>query len=236
MPPSYYPVPTEDNDIPLTTQHARAGRRAADPASPTVHMATTTLQVEGMTCGACTSAVESGFKNVEGVGSVSVSLVMGRAVVVHDPEIISAESVREIIDDRGFDATVLSTDLKSKGSKGEDSESGEEDQELLGTNAPVLSTTTLAVGGMTCGACTSAIESGFKDVTGIKSFNVSLLSERAVVEHDPAIISPQQIAEIIEDRGFESSILDTKSSEPREARKSRKRASSLTKTTVAIEG
>ncbi|KAI9779066.1 MAG: hypothetical protein M1839_007732 [Geoglossum umbratile] len=236
MSSSYYPVSTGDNGIPLT-QQANARRRAADPASPTAHMATTTLQVEGMTCGACTSAVEGGFKNVEGVGSVSVSLVMGRAVVVHDPEVISAERVREIIDDRGFDAAVLSTDLKTKGSGGEDSESGgEEDTELLETSAPALSTTTLAVGGMTCGACTSAVESGFKDVAGIESIDVSLLSERAVVKHDPAVITPQQIADIIEDRGFESSILDTKSPEPKEARKSRKRTSSLAKTTVAIEG
>src|SRR2546422_862529 len=75
----------------------------------TAHMATTTLKVDGMTCGACTSAVESGFKGVEGAGAVSVSLVIGRAVVHHDPTILSAEKVAEIIEDRGFDAEVLST-------------------------------------------------------------------------------------------------------------------------------
>src|SRR6186713_1316303 len=79
--------------------------------SKTAHMATTTLKVGGMTCGACTSAVESGFKDAQGVGSVSVSLVMERAVVLHDPNIISAEEVREIIEDRGFDAEVLTTDI-----------------------------------------------------------------------------------------------------------------------------
>ncbi|KAH0541730.1 hypothetical protein FGG08_003822 [Glutinoglossum americanum] len=200
-------------------------------------MATTTLRVEGMTCGACTSAIESGFKNVEGVGSVSVSLVMGRAVVLHDPEVIPAESVREIIEDRGFDATVLSTDLGSKNSGGGDSVSGDEEDDLLDMGGSALSTTTLAVEGMTCGACTSAIESGFKDVAGVNSFNVSLLSERAVVEHDPAIITPEQIAEIIEDRGFGASIQDTKSSSPKGgSRKSKGRATSLTKTTVAVEG
>ncbi|KAG5298236.1 copper-transporting ATPase [Histoplasma ohiense] len=44
------------------------------------YLATTTLKVDGMTCGACTSAVEEAFKGVKGAGDVSVSLIMGRAV------------------------------------------------------------------------------------------------------------------------------------------------------------
>ena len=42
--------------------------------SGTLHMATTTLKVEGMTCGACTSSVEAAFKDVAGAGSVSAPL------------------------------------------------------------------------------------------------------------------------------------------------------------------
>ena len=100
MAPSYLKVESRDN--------------APRPSISTpAHMATTTLKVGGMTCGACTSAVEAGFKNVEGVGNVSVSLVMERAVIVHDPQRITAEQIREIIEDRGFDAEVLATDLPS---------------------------------------------------------------------------------------------------------------------------
>ena len=125
---------------------------ASKDATPS-HMATTTLKVEGMTCGACTSSVESGFKGVEGVGTVSVSLVMERAVVQHDPEIIPAEKIREIIDDRGFDAEVLSTDVPALASK-----EGSGPESVDDTEGPRLFTTTLAVEGMTCGACTSAVE------------------------------------------------------------------------------
>src|SRR5947199_1148070 len=86
---------------------------AAQPldGTQTAYIATTTLKVDGMTCGACTSAVESGFKNLEGAGTVSVSLVMGRAVVHHDPTMLSADKIAEIIEDRGFDAEVLSTSI-----------------------------------------------------------------------------------------------------------------------------
>ena len=163
------------------------------------HMATTSLRVEGMTCGACTTAVESGFKNVQGVGTVSVSLVMERAVIQHDPALLSADRIKEIIDDRGFDATVLSTDIPLS--------TDTKTSESLVAPGPEISITTLAVEGMTCGACTSAVESAFKNITGIKSISVSLLSERAVIEHDPSVLGPDKIVEIIEDRGFDARVL-----------------------------
>ncbi|KAJ5089404.1 Copper-transporting ATPase [Penicillium argentinense] len=162
-------------------------------------MATTTLKVDGMTCGACTSAVESAFRNVAGAGEVSVSLIMGRATVQHDPSILAPAKIAEMIEDCGFDAAVLSTEERIQTA----------DASADGLSAR-SSTTTLAVEGMTCGACTSAVESGLKDVAGVNSVNVSLLSERAVVEHDAATISPEQIAEHIEDRGFGARVLETK--------------------------
>lgn len=165
-----------------------------------VHMATTTLKVDGMTCGACTSAVEAGFKEVDGAGSVSVSLIMGRAVVHHDPNKLSPAQIAEIIEDRGFDAEVLATDIP-------DASPAISTQTNTG---PHLSVTTLKVDGMTCGACTSSVEAGFKDVAGIKSISVSLLAGRTVVEHDGDIISPEKLAEIIEDRGFDAQVLETK--------------------------
>jgi len=204
------------------------------------HMATTTLRVEGMTCGACTSSVESGFKNVDGAGSVSVSLVMGRAVVQHHSKKLSPEAVKEIIEDRGFDAEVLSTDIPIPREEClEEVMSAVSDSEELETQS--LSATTLAVEGMTCGACTSAVEAGFKNVPGVKTMSISLLSERAVVEHDPSILSPDAIVEIIEDRGFGATVLDTQSSKPQSKQSKKTQTihqlqSELATTTVGIEG
>ncbi|GKT41718.1 copper-transporting ATPase 2 [Colletotrichum spaethianum] len=207
-----------------------AGGPTATLATPTAtQWATTTLKVGGMTCGACTSAVESGFRGVEGVGSVSVSLVMERAVVMHNPEAISAEKIAEIIEDRGFDAEVLSTDLPSPMfPTNQDLFDAEEESGLM--------TTTVAVEGMTCGACTSAVEGGFKDIPGVKNFSISLLSERAVIEHDPTLLTAEQIAEIIEDRGFGAEIVDSESSQQEKPRASSNPTSSVATTTVAIEG
>ena len=209
----------------------------ASTLDATTHMATTTLLIKGMTCGACTSSVEAAFTNVAGVGKVSVSLVMERAVVQHDPDQKSAEDIKEMIEDRGFDAEVLSTDIPIASLQTmEDVILDVEEVE-----GPRLSTTTLAVEGMTCGACTSSVEGGFKDVAGIKSVSVSLLAERAVVEHDALAVSPEAVAEVIEDRGFGATILETKEEtivpiQKSSSTKTQFSKTELTTTTVAIQG
>ncbi|KAH6608956.1 atpase [Trichoderma cornu-damae] len=218
MAPTYTKIPERDSD----------GDAGLMPKS--ARMATTTLRVGGMTCGSCTAAVERGFKGVRGVGSVSVSLVMERAVVMHDPQVVSAGQVCEIIEDSGFDAEVLSTDLPSPLVARFSDAKGDEDIDSG------LVTTTVAIEGMTCGACTSAVERGFKDIPGVKSFSISLLSERAVIEHDPELLSSEKIAEIIEDRGFGAEIVDTAKAQPEDCEEAEGPASNVATTTVAIEG
>ena len=162
------------------------------------HMATTTVKVDGMTCGACTSAVESGFEGVDGAGTVSVSLVMGRAVVQHDPKKLPAQQIADIIEDRGFDADIISTNLPLDPSI----------QSQESTMAKSV-TTTVSISGMTCGACTSAVEGAFQAAPGLKSFNISLLAERAVLVHDPSKLSTDQIVENIEDAGFDAKVVSS---------------------------
>ncbi|KAF9883159.1 hypothetical protein FE257_004044 [Aspergillus nanangensis] len=204
--------------------------RFGDNGPPTgqlsTHMATTTVGVEGMTCGACTSAVEGAFKGVEGAGDVSVSLMMNRAVVHHDPSLLPAEKIVEIIEDSGFDATILLTDVSSAHPQPPQNEESQ------------IVTTTLAVEGMTCGACSSAVEGGLKDVAGVKSVSVSLLSERVVVDHHAPTISPDEIAEIIEDCGFGAKVLETSTPQvnSRVSHKPAPFTSQYTITTVSIDG
>ncbi|KAI0538914.1 heavy metal translocatin [Xylaria digitata] len=220
MAPTYIKVPQKDSP------------GSSFGSSPT-RWATTTLRVGGMTCGACTSSVEAGFKGIEGVGSVSVSLVMERAVVMHDPQKISAEQVKDIIEDRGFEADVLSTDIPSPmvTPKHPPAYRHEDDN-------PTTTVTTIAIEGMTCGACTSAVEGGFADVSGVKHFSISLLSERAVIEHDATLLPTDKIIEIIEDRGFGATLIDSEDAKPNKDMTSGNDDStpSFATTTVAIEG
>jgi Cu+-exporting ATPase len=163
-------------------------------------MMVTTVAITGMTCGACTSAIESGFKDVSGVKHFSISLLSERAVIEHDPALLTAEAICEIIEDRGFDAEIVESSEKQPEAK-----AGFEGVNTASTTA----TTTVAIDGMTCGACTSAVEEGFKNVNGVLRFNISLLAERAVIAHDPAKLPAEKIVEIIEDRGFDAKIIST---------------------------
>ena len=202
-------------------------------------MTTTTLKVEGMTCGACTSAVESGLSGVRGVGSVSVSLIMERAVVMHNVEKISADQVKEIIEDRGFDAEVLNSDGPRRTQSEHRWETEGEEAMENGDRRSAKTATTLHIGGMTCGACTSAVEGAFENLPGVASFNISLLSERAVIEHDAGIISPGKLVEVVEDTGFDAEILQTKhlrSTRPRSRSPRHGGRTKLVTTTVSIEG
>lgn len=174
----------------------------ASPAS----MAKTTLRVEGMTCASCESAVKGAFKSLEGAGAVEAYFNLSRAIVEHDPQKLPPESVQETIEDTGFDAEVLSTDYPDAihGASLED----------WGNAGSDLSVTTLKVEGMTCGACESGIRGGFKDVPGLTTMSISFLTGRADFEHNLSVLSPEAIAEIIEDRGFDATIVETKASEP----------------------
>ena len=175
-------------------------------------MATTTLKVDGMTCASCERAVKSGFKNVEGAEKVEAFFNLGRAIVQHDPQILSSESIRETIEDTGFDAEVISTTFPTTASI-----QGRTYEGNASPDGSTLSLTTLKVEGMTCGACESGIRVGFKDTSGLKSMSISFLTGRADFEHDPKILSPSAIAETIEDRGFDATIVETKDSLPQDS-------------------
>ncbi|KAJ5183555.1 Copper-transporting ATPase [Penicillium capsulatum] len=210
----------------MSAEVGGAGDEAS--ANQPLAMATTTVKVDGMTCGACTSAVEAAFQGVDGAGEVSVSLMMGRAAVQHDPAILAPSQVAGMIEDCGFDAAVLSTDDWRRNT----------DNGTANGQPAQMSSTTLAIEGMTCGACTSAVESGLKDIPGVNSVNVSLLSERAVVEHDAQTISPARIADIIEDRGFGARVLETSAVSPSQPTLAEmvENKSGLVMTVVAIGG
>ncbi|GAA5968159.1 hypothetical protein JCM11641_003753 [Rhodosporidiobolus odoratus] len=83
---------------------------------------------------------------------------------------------------------------------------GLEPLSITGSKATgTLETAQLKVEGMTCGACVASVESGLKDRAGVISVKVALLAERAVVEYDPGLWTPEKLASEIEDMGFEAS-------------------------------
>lgn len=63
---------------------------------------TKTLHVSGMTCSACSSAVERGISRAEGVDKATVNLTTEKLTVEYDPEKIGIEDFDRIIDRLGY--------------------------------------------------------------------------------------------------------------------------------------
>ncbi|KAK3099865.1 hypothetical protein FSP39_010889 [Pinctada imbricata] len=64
------------------------------------------IHVEGMTCQSCVKNIESNISPKAGVKEIKVSLADKEAVIIYDPELTDQETLRDQIDDMGFDATI----------------------------------------------------------------------------------------------------------------------------------
>ena len=86
------------------------------------------LKVEGMTCAACSKAVERVTKKLNGVNESNVNLATEKLNIDFDESKVSLEVIKEAIDKAGYKA-ISETVTKS-----------------------------IKIGGMTCTACAKAVE------------------------------------------------------------------------------
>ncbi len=62
-----------------------------------------TLQVRGMSCNHCVNAIEGNVGELPGVSSVTVNLAEGTVQVGYEPGTITLDTIKEVIDDQGYD-------------------------------------------------------------------------------------------------------------------------------------
>ena len=68
-------------------------------------MKTATIEVQGMTCGGCVSAVTRALKTVPGVQDVEVTLKPGRAQVTFNESQTNEGALKAVVQDAGYDVT-----------------------------------------------------------------------------------------------------------------------------------
>ncbi|XP_036295753.1 copper-transporting ATPase 1 [Pipistrellus kuhlii] len=141
------------------------------------------IQVTGMTCASCVANIERNLRREEGIYSVLVALMAGKAEVRYNPTVIQPPMIAEFIRELGFGATVI-----------ENADEGDGVLELI-------------VRGMTCASCVHKIESTLTKHRGIFYCSVALATNKAHVKYDPEIIGPRDIIHIIESLGFEASLV-----------------------------
>jgi len=61
------------------------------------------FEVQGMTCGGCVASVRRVLEALPGVTNVSVTLQPGRASADYDPARVSAEALRDAVQNAGYD-------------------------------------------------------------------------------------------------------------------------------------
>lgn len=161
---------------------------------------TTKIGVEGMTCQSCVNSIESAMRGKPGVREIKVSLSDKEAHIVYDPTLTSPGSLRDQIDDMGFEATLA-----------RESSIESEFDRLASRQSSTRSVQSelvcqIAVKGMTCQSCVKNIESNISPKPGVMSISVSLEKEMASVTYNPLVTNPTSIAGMIDDMGFEASV------------------------------
>ncbi|XP_078719056.1 copper-transporting ATPase 1-like [Lampetra fluviatilis] len=142
------------------------------------------LRVSGMTCASCVANIENNLKKKDGILSVLVALIAGKAEVKYDPALTSPEEIAAWVRWMGFGADVVDVNLE-------------------GSNGVVE----LTVTGMTCASCVHGIESTLLQNDGVFTASVALATGRARVEFDSEKIGPRGIILIVERMGYTAALV-----------------------------
>lgn len=105
--------------------------------------------------------------------------------------IFQDEDITNAIEDAGFEAELLSEPAASH------------------TNPHGTVVGQFTIGGMTCAACVNSVEGILKNLPGVRKAVVALATSLGEVEYDSTIISKDDIANAIEDAGFEASFVQS---------------------------
>uniref|UniRef100_A0A8C3VEY9 P-type Cu(+) transporter n=1 Tax=Catharus ustulatus TaxID=91951 RepID=A0A8C3VEY9_CATUS len=138
------------------------------------------VQVTGMTCASCVANIERNLRREDGIHSILVALMAGKAEVRYNPAVIHPAAIAELIRELGFGATVM---------------------ENCGEGDGILE---LVVRGMTCASCVHKIESTLMKTNGVLYCSVALATNKAHIKYDPEAIGPR---DVIQDLGFTTSLV-----------------------------
>jgi copper chaperone CopZ len=65
---------------------------------------------------------------------------------------------------------------------------------------------TIKINGMHCTSCSLSIDGALEDVEGVVSANTSYAKSQTVVQYDPTLVTPEQLADVIKQEGYEASL------------------------------
>nr|CAI5868018.1 unnamed protein product [Callosobruchus analis] len=140
------------------------------------------VKINGMTCQSCVRSIEENIVKQPGIYSIKVNLEGKYGMVQYDPKTVSPEQICDYIEDMGFEASLP----------------------MLSNDQQAVNKCVIDIKGMTCNSCVQSIEGMISTKEGVKSIKVDLKKAEGYVEFLPNEVTPEQLAEQIEDMGFEA--------------------------------
>ncbi|XP_055597734.1 copper-transporting ATPase 1 isoform X2 [Uranotaenia lowii] len=159
-------------------------------------VASVRLPILGMTCQSCVRNIEGHIGSKPGIIKINVQLAENAGYVDYDPSITDPTQIAAEIDDMGFECPY-----------GDETDNGNK-----------VSETRIHIEGMTCQSCVRNIEGNIKGKPGVVSIKVLLEKKLGIVEFDRRETSPEQIAEQIDDMGFEAKVAESEDQKTDSAR------------------
>ncbi|KAK3034567.1 hypothetical protein RJ639_033813 [Escallonia herrerae] len=144
------------------------------------------FSVTGMTCSACAGAVEKAVKRLPGIKEAAVDVLSNRAQVMFYPSFVNEETIREAIEDAGFDAALIAT------------------EEMIEKS---IQACRIHVKGMTSTSCSSTVESALQAIHGVQKAQVALATKEGEIHYDPKILSYNQLLEAVKDIGLQAVLI-----------------------------
>jgi Cu+-exporting ATPase len=133
------------------------------------------FRVTGMTCAVCAAHVQKAVEKLDGVETGGVNLATEKLTVRYDERRIGFDDFRKAVEDAGYGL-----------------------EPPVGTNKK----TELSVEGMTCAACSAAVERAVKKLDGVSQASVNLATNRLNLQYDPARVKLSEIKAAVEKAGY----------------------------------
>ncbi|KAL4962335.1 putative copper resistance-associated P-type ATPase [Aspergillus stella-maris] len=148
------------------------------------------MSIGGMSCASCSNSIENEISQLEYVDKITVTLLSNSGTVTFSGPRSNADEIVEHIEDMGFEASL--------------------DEVNPVAVKPLEESTSyiaeVAIGGMTCGACSGTVNEALNELPFVIHAVVNLMKHNAQVELDDQA-NGQLIVEKIEDLGFDASLV-----------------------------
>jgi Cu+-exporting ATPase len=131
-------------------------------------------KVDGMTCSACSAAVERVTSRLDGVEKSVVNLTTGVLAIEFDEEKVTQEMIFQKVEKAGYQIS-----------------ENEDIREIV-----------IPVDGMTCSACSAAVERVVGKLDGVRDINVNSISNKAFITYDAEKLRISEIKQKIVKAGY----------------------------------